>query len=64
MSEVILFRLGKIFCGNEAASRAARPQRKAPGEEWNLNRGLSVPGESRGSWGERRLTLIGVVLYP
>ena len=33
---------------------SGRRQRKAPGEQGSLNRGLSVPGESRGSWGERR----------
>ncbi len=45
----------KFEVNPSTVQRIARPsgrrQRKAPGEQGSLNRGLSVPGESRGSWG-------------
>ncbi len=37
-----------------AATRETAPTaEEGPGRQGSLNRGLSVPGESRGSWGER-----------
>ena len=45
----------KFEVNPSTVQRIARPsgrrQRKAPGEQGSLNRGLSVPGGSRGSWG-------------